>query len=43
MFKDGFSLDAQSLGFIVVWVLLFHGRTCTAYLYRCVWGGITGR
>jgi len=22
---------------------LFHGRTRTAYLYRCVWSGITGR
>jgi len=21
---------------------LFHGRTRTAYLYRCVWSGITG-
>ena len=22
---------------------LFHGRSRTAYLYRCVWSGITGR
>ena len=22
---------------------LFHGRTRTAYLHRCVWSGITGR
>jgi len=22
---------------------LYHGRTCTAYLYRCIWSGITGR
>jgi len=24
-------------------LLLFNGRTRTAYLYRCVWSGITGR
>jgi len=24
-------------------VILFHGRTRTAYLYRCVWNGITRR
>jgi len=24
-------------------VILFHGCTRTAYLYRCVWSGITGR
>ena len=23
-------------------ILLLHGRTRTAYLYRCVWSGITG-
>ena len=22
---------------------VFHGRTRTAYLYRCVWSGITGQ
>jgi len=22
---------------------LFHGRSRTAYLHRCVWSGITGR
>jgi len=26
-----------------VLALLFHGRTRTAYLYRCDWSGITGR
>jgi len=27
----------------IVCGFLFHGRTRTAYLYRCVWNGITGR
>ena len=31
-------LPLRQLGFLV-----FHGRTRTAYLYRCVWSGITGR
>jgi len=28
---------------IDLFLLLFHSRTRTAYLYRCVWSGITGR
>ena len=28
---------------ILSYPILFHGRTRAAYLYRCVWSGITGR
>jgi len=37
------SPDLSSLSIIIVFIISFHGHTCTDYLYRCVWSGVTGR